>query len=119
MRAFLNRTAASRGFAAAFSATALLCALMLACPGLAFADIAGDINAWLCGILRDTCNWIFSSQADMLKSIGAGGALSSGFDQMLGSAGTVTMYDLVRACGSTPSCPSDAGCSPSCSPSSS
>ena len=32
----------------------------------------------------------------MLKSIGAGGVLSSGFDQMLGSAGTVTMYDLVR-----------------------
>lgn len=80
----------------AFSATALLCALMLACPNLAFADIAGDINAWLCGILRDTCNWIFSSQVDMLKSIGAGGVLSSGFDQMLGHAGTVTMYDLVR-----------------------
>ena len=92
MRALLNRAAASREFAAAFSATALLCALLLACPGLAFADIAGDINAWLCGILRDTCNWIFSSQADMLKSIGAGGVLSSGFDQMLGSAGTVTMY---------------------------
>lgn len=96
MRALLNRAAASREFAAAFSATALLCALLLACPGLAFADIAGDINAWLCGILRDTCNWIFSSQADMLKSIGAGGVLSSGFDQMLGSAGAVTMYDLVR-----------------------
>lgn len=96
MAAFLKRTAASRGFAAAFSATALLCALMLACPGLAFADIAGDINTWLCGILRDTCNWIFSSQADMLKTIGAGGILSSGFTQMLGHAGTVTMYDLVR-----------------------
>lgn len=80
----------------AFSATALLCALMLACPNLAFADIAGDINAWLCGILRDTCNWILSSQADMLKTIGAGGVLSSGFTQMLGHAGTVTMYDLVR-----------------------
>lgn len=96
MAAFLKQAVASRGFAMAFSATALLCALMLACPSPAFADIAGDINAWLCGILRDTCNWIFSSQADMLKSIGAGGVLSSGFTQMLGHAGTVTMYDLVR-----------------------
>ena len=96
MTAFLKQAMASRGFATAFSATALLCALMLACPNLAFADIAGDINAWLCGILRDTCNWIFSSQADMLKTIGAGGVLSSGFTQMLGHAGTVTMYDLVR-----------------------
>ena len=87
---------AGHGFAMAFSATALLCALLLACPSPAFADIAGDINAWLCGILRDTCNWIFSSQADMLKTIGAGGVLSSGFDQMLGHAGTVTMYDVVR-----------------------
>lgn len=86
----------SRGFAAAFAATMLLCALVLAFPAPAFADIAGDINAWLCGILRDTCNWIFNSQADMLKSIGAEGVLSSGFEQMLGSAGTVTMYDLVR-----------------------
>lgn len=96
MAAFLKQTAAGRGFAMAFSATALLCALLLACPSPAFADIAGDINAWLCGILRDTCNWIFSSQADMLKTIGAGGVLSSGFDQMLGHAGTVTMYDVVR-----------------------
>ena len=96
MAAFLKQTAAGRGFAMAFSATALLCALLLACPSPAFADIAGDINAWLCGILRDTCNWIFSSQADMLKTIGAGGVLSSGFDQMLGHAGTVTMYDVAR-----------------------
>ncbi|MVX60878.1 conjugal transfer protein TrbL [Enterorhabdus mucosicola] len=96
MAAFLKQTAAGHGFAMAFSATALLCALLLACPSPAFADIAGDINAWLCGILRDTCNWIFSSQADMLKTIGAGGVLSSGFDQMLGHAGTVTMYDVVR-----------------------
>ena len=46
----------------AFSATALLCALMLACPNLAFADIAGDINAWLCGILRDTLSLIHISE---------------------------------------------------------
>ena len=84
----------SRAFALAFSATALLCALVFACPAPAFADIAGDINAWLCGIPADTCNWIFSP-ADMLKSR-RGRGVSSGFEQMLGSAGTVTMYDLVR-----------------------
>lgn len=96
MTAFLKQAVASRGFATAFSATALLCALMLACPNLAFADIAGDINAWLCGILRDTCNWIFAGQADMLRSIGYDGVLAAGFSQMIGGAGTVTMYDLVR-----------------------
>ena len=83
-------------FARSFSATALLCACLLACPNLAFADIAGDINAWLCGILRDTCNWIFAGQADMLRSIGYDGVLAAGFSQMIGGAGTVTMYDLVR-----------------------
>lgn len=96
MPSIVKGALSDRRFALAFSAAALLCALAFACPAPAFADIAGDINAWLCGILRDTCNWIFSSQADMLKSIGAGGVLSSGFEQMLGSAGTVTMYDLVR-----------------------
>ena len=51
-----RRISGSVAFARSFSATALLCACLLACPNLAFADIAGDINAWLCGILRDTCN---------------------------------------------------------------
>lgn len=92
----MRQTLFGNGFAAAFSATALLCALFFALPEPAFADIAGDINAWLCGLLRDTCNWIFASQTDMLRSIGAGGVLSSDFAQMLGNAGTVTMYDLVR-----------------------
>lgn len=96
MTARMRQSLFGNGFATAFSATVLLCALTLALPIPAFADIAGDINAWLCGILRDTCNWIFSSQTDMLRSIGADGVLSAGFAQMLGSAGTVTMYDLVK-----------------------
>ena len=91
-----RRISGSVAFARSFSATALLCACLLACPNLAFADIAGDINAWLCGILRDTCNWIFAGQADMLRSIGYDGVLAAGFSQMIGGAGTVTMYDLVR-----------------------
>ncbi len=92
----IRRALRSPGFAAAFSATAIACAVMLMFPQPAFADIAGDINAWLCGILRDTCNWIFAGQTDMLKSIGYDGVLAADFGQMLGSAGTVTMYDLVR-----------------------
>ena len=74
----------------------LSCAVLFAVPGFAYADIAGDINSWLCGILRDTCNWIFNSQVDMLKGIGVEGVLSAGFAQMLGSAGSVTMYDIVH-----------------------
>ena len=96
MSTALQRAAAGRGFSIAFSATVLLCALLTAAPAPAFADIAGDINAWLCGLLRDTCNWIFAGQTDMLRSLGADGVLSAGFEQMLGSAGTVTMYNLVR-----------------------
>ena len=91
-----RKALAEEAFAIAFSTTVLLCALLFAAPAPAFADIASDINAWLCGILRDTCNWIFAGQTDMLRSIGADGVLSAGFEQMLGSAGTVTMYDLVR-----------------------
>ena len=91
-----RKALAEDGFAIAFSATTLLCALLFAAPAPAFADIAGDINAWLCGILRDTCNWIFAGQTDMLRSIGADGVLSAGFEQMLGSAGDVTMYDVVH-----------------------
>ena len=88
--------AASRSFACTFAATLLFCTAMFATPGFAFADIADDINEWLCGLLRDTCNWIFASQVDMLKGIGTTGVLSASFTQMLGSAGSVTMYDVVH-----------------------
>ncbi|MDU1879855.1 MAG: conjugal transfer protein TrbL [Eggerthella sp.] len=63
-------------------------------PQPAFADIAGDINAWLCEQLRGICNWIFDGQVQVLASIGYDGILSEGFDQMLGSAGGITMYDI-------------------------
>ena len=84
-----------RRFAPAFAAAFLACCILFL-PSAAWADIAGDINKWLCGILRDTCNWIFDSQVDVLKGIGAKGVLSADFTQMLGSAGTVTMYDIVH-----------------------
>ena len=83
-------------FAYAFAGTLALCAALIAMPAPAYADIADDINSWLCGILRDTCNWIFNSQVDMLKGIGTEGVLSASFTQMLGSAGSVTMYDIVH-----------------------
>lgn len=83
-------------FARAFAGTLLLATVLFGMPDLAFAAIADDINGWLCGLLRDTCNWIFDSQVDMLKSIGTDGVLSASFAQMLGSAGSVTMYDVVH-----------------------
>ena len=96
MRETIAKAVGSRGFSLAFSLTVLACAASLALPAPAFAGIAEDINAWLCGVLRDTCNWIFAGQTDMLRSIGTDGVLAADFAQMLGSAGDVTMYDLVR-----------------------
>ena len=83
-------------FAYAFAGTLLFATVLFGMPDFAFAAIADDINDWLCGLLRDTCNWIFNSQDDMLKSIGTDGVLSANFTQMLGSAGSVTMYDIVH-----------------------
>ena len=87
--------ARDRRFALAFVATSVaLIAILL--PEPAFASIADDVNSWLCGVLRDTCNWIFNSQVDVLKSISTDGVLSANFAQMLGSAGSVTAYDIVH-----------------------
>lgn len=83
-------------FAYAFAGTLLFATVLFGMPDFAFAAIADDINDWLCGLLRDTCNWIFNSQVDMLKSIGTDGVLSANFAQMLGSAGSVTAYDIVH-----------------------
>ena len=83
-------------FAYAFAGTLLFATVLFGMPDFAFAAIADDINDWLCGLLRDTCNWIFNSQVDMLKSIGTDGVLSANFTQMLGSAGSVIMYDIVH-----------------------
>ncbi|MBR0404597.1 MAG: conjugal transfer protein TrbL [Eggerthellaceae bacterium] len=92
----IKRITGDGRFAYPFAAAMLACTLLFAVAGPAYADIAGDINAWLCGVLRDTCNWIFEGQVNMLKGIGAEGVLSASFTQMLGSAGSVTMYDIVH-----------------------
>ena len=73
----------------------LLC-LMFVPADFAYASIADDINSWLCGILRDVCHWVFKAQMDVLGSIGYNGILGAGFESMLGTAGSVTMYDIVH-----------------------
>ena len=83
-----------RRFAVAGVAAFVLLTLILVPARPAYADIAGDINSWLCGILRDVCNWIFNAQVDVLKSIGYSGILGADFQNMLTTSGTVSMYDI-------------------------
>ena len=89
-------TIKDRRFVLAFAGTFLILSSLLLFPDFAFASIADDINKWLCGVLRDCCNWIFANQINMLKSIGYDGILAAGFDSMLGTAGNTTMYSLVH-----------------------
>ncbi len=80
--------------AAALTALALAALLVPAQP--AYADIAGDVNDWLCGVLRDCCNWMFKAQTSVLASIGVDGILSADFAGMLAASGDVSMYDVAR-----------------------
>ena len=89
-------TVKNRRFVLAFAGTFLILSSLMLFPDFAFAAIADDINKWLCGVLRDCCNWIFANQINMLKSIGYDGILAAGFDSMLGTAGNTTMYSLVH-----------------------
>ena len=89
-------TIKDRRFVLAFTGTFLILSSLMLFPDFAFASIADDINKWLCGVLRDCCNWIFANQINMLKSIGYDGILAAGFDSMLGTAGNTTMYSLVH-----------------------
>lgn len=89
-------TIKDKRFVLAFAGTFLILSSLMLFPDFAFASIADDINKWLCGVLRDCCNWIFANQINMLKSIGYDGVLAAGFDSMLGTAGNTTMYSLVH-----------------------
>lgn len=86
-----------RRFGIAFAGTFAFLVAMLAVPDLAFASIADDINSWLCGVLRDACNWMFGKQVAVLTSIGYDGILGADFQNMLTTAGTTSMYDIVRS----------------------
>lgn len=88
--------ASSRPFILAFAATVTVLIVLLVPTQCAWASIADDINAWLCGVLRDWCNWIFGAQTDVMKSLGANGVLSAPFETMLTSAGDISMYDIAR-----------------------
>ncbi len=83
-------------FAYAFAITFAALAAILLPVQPAWASIADDINSWLCGVLRDWCNWIFGAQTDVMKSLGAEGVLSAPFSTMLTTAGDVSMYDIAR-----------------------
>ena len=89
-------TIKDRRFVLAFAGTFLILSSLMLFPDFAFASIADDINKWLCGVLRDCCNWIYANQINLLKSIGYDGILAAGFDSMLGTAGNTTMYSLVH-----------------------
>lgn len=90
--AWAGQGAFTRAFAIAFA----LCTLLLIPAQPAYADIAGDINNWLCGVLRDCCNWMFTQQVNVLKSIGYEGILGADFANMLTTAGGVSMYDIAH-----------------------
>ncbi len=88
---------ADRRFAIAAIATLILLAATLIPCQSAYASIADDINGWLCGILRDCCNWIFGVQVDVMKSIGYSGILGADFEHMLGASGSVSMNDIAHS----------------------
>ncbi|MFR3054025.1 MAG: hypothetical protein ACLTM6_10170 [Eggerthella lenta] len=111
-------TLAQRRFLLSLAGSALFCAAMLWLPQPAHADIADTVNSWLCGMLRDFCNWIFGAQVDVLRSIGAEGALRQLRDHA-GGSGTVSMYDIVHGVWESAILPIGCGCSPSWSPCSS
>ena len=102
-------TIKDRRFVLAFAGTFLILSSLMLFPDFAFASIADDINKWLCGVLRDCCNWIFANQINMLKSIGYDGILAAGFDSMLGTAGNTTMYSLVHGVWQVARLPSGCG----------
>ena len=85
---------AERRFLLAFALTLLFATLMLVPASPAYADIADDVNAWLSGLLRDACNWMFTNQVAVLSSIGYDGIIGADFSQMLTTAGDVSMYDM-------------------------
>ena len=92
----IKTLAHNRAFMYAFAITLAVLAARLVPAQPAWASIADDINSWLCGVLRDWCNWIFGAQTDVMRSLGAEGVLSAPFATMLTTAGDVSMYDIAR-----------------------
>ena len=95
MGAHVERMAIRKAAVFAALSFAVCCAVFVPTQP-AWAGIAEDINGWLCDMLRGVCNWVFAAQVDVLKSIGYDGILGAGFRNMLGTAGDVSVYDVVR-----------------------
>ena len=87
---------ANRRFRLAFATTLLMLAVLFLPAAPAYASIADDVNAWLAGLLRDACNWMFTNQVAVLSSIGYDGIIGADFSQMLTTAGDVSMYDIAH-----------------------
>lgn len=85
-----------RRFKLALFATLLFLVATLVPAHNAYASIADDVNEWLCGLLRDACNWMFGKQASVLASIGYDGIIGAGFNNMLTTSGNISMYDIVH-----------------------
>ncbi len=85
-----------RRFQTAALITFLLLALTFVPCQSAYASIADDVNSWLCGVLRDSCNWMFTNQVKVLESIGYDGIIGADFADMLTTSGDVSMYDIVH-----------------------
>ena len=95
MGAHVERKAIRKAAIFAALSFAVCCAVFVPTQP-AWAGIAEDINGWLCDMLRGVCNWVFAAQVDVLKSIGYDGILGAGFQNMLGTSGDVSVYDVVR-----------------------
>ena len=87
---------ANRRFRLAFATTLLMLAVLFLPAAPAYASIADDVNAWLAGLLRDACNWMFTNQVAVLSSIGYDGIIGADFSQMLTTAGDMSMYDIAH-----------------------
>ena len=87
---------ANRRFRLAFATTFLMLVVLFLPAAPAYASIADDVNAWLAGLLRDACNWMFTNQVAVLSSIGYDGIIGADFSQMLTTAGDVSMYDIAH-----------------------
>ena len=87
---------ANRRFRLAFATTFLMLVVLFLPAAPAYASIADDVNAWLAGLLRDACNWMFTNQVAVLSSIGYDGIIGADFSQMLTTAGDMSMYDIAH-----------------------
>lgn len=84
-----------RRFQAA-AAAAFAAALVLLAPAPAWAGVAERINEFVCGMLRDACNWMFAQETRALASISYDGILGADFDEMFTAQGSTSVYGIAE-----------------------